>query len=52
MRVNLEKRVLENALDAAERLNHVRSVVVQIPQLAVVSLMRPPERILLEYLQK
>ena len=42
----LEERVLEDALDAAERLDHVRAVVVEVPQLAVVPLVRPPERVL------
>ena len=46
----LEERVFQNALDTAERLDHVRSVVVQVPQFAVVSLMRPPERILFQNL--
>ena len=46
----LEERVFQNALDTAEWLDHVRSVVVQVPQFAVVSLMRPPERILFQNL--
>ena len=37
-----EERVFQNALDAPERLDHVRAVVVQIPELAVVALVRPP----------
>ena len=41
----LEQRVLEDALDAAEGLDHVRAVVVQIPELAVVPLVRPPARV-------
>jgi hypothetical protein len=36
----LEERVLEDPLHAAERLDHVRAVVVQVPQLAVVPLLR------------
>jgi hypothetical protein len=37
--------VLENAVDAAERLDHVGAVVVQVPQLAVEAVVRPPERV-------
>mmetsp|Transcript_4532 Transcript_4532/g.13244 ORF Transcript_4532/g.13244 Transcript_4532/m.13244 type:complete len:1314 (+) Transcript_4532:2393-6334(+) len=39
----LEERVLEDALHAAQRLDHVRAVVVEVPELAVVALVRPPE---------
>mmetsp|Transcript_19227 Transcript_19227/g.59289 ORF Transcript_19227/g.59289 Transcript_19227/m.59289 type:complete len:634 (-) Transcript_19227:308-2209(-) len=42
----LEERVLEDALDAAEGLDHVRAVVVEVPQLAVVPCVGPPEGIL------
>eukprot|EP00964_Phaeocystis_antarctica_P078146 scaffold48598_cov65-Phaeocystis_antarctica.AAC.1 len=42
----LEEGVLEDALDAAERLDHVGAVVVEVPQLAVVPLVRPPEGVL------
>src|SRR5689334_22495900 len=41
----LEERVLQDALHTAQRLDHVRPVVVQVPQLAVVPLVRPPERV-------
>ena len=34
--------MLEDALDAPERLDHVRPVIIQVPELAVVSLMGPP----------
>ena len=45
------RRTPEGAtFDATERLNHVSPVVVEIPQLAVVFLMRPPERVLFEHL--
>ena len=47
---SLEERVLQDALHTAQGLNHVSSVVVQVPELAVVSLMRPPERVLLQNL--
>mmetsp|Transcript_13659 Transcript_13659/g.18093 ORF Transcript_13659/g.18093 Transcript_13659/m.18093 type:complete len:330 (-) Transcript_13659:4853-5842(-) len=42
----LEERVLQDALHAAKRLDHVRAVVVQVPQLAVVALVGPPEGVL------
>ncbi len=41
----LEKSMLKNRLNTTKRLNHIRPVRVQIPQLAVVSLRCPPERI-------
>jgi hypothetical protein len=47
---SLEERMLEDSFNAAERLDHVGSVVVQVPELSVVALMRPPERILLQHL--
>ena len=40
---SLEQRVLQNALDTSQRLDHVRAVVVQVPQLAVMALVRPPD---------
>ena len=45
-----EQSVLENTFNTAKSLNHVRAVVVQVPQLSVVFLVRPPKRILFEYL--
>lgn len=42
-----EECVLQDALHAAKSLNHVCAVVVQVPQLAVVPLVGPPERVLL-----
>jgi len=47
-----EERVLQDALHATQRLDHVRAVVVQVPQFAVVPLVSPPERILLQHLQR
>jgi hypothetical protein len=38
--------VFEDPLDAAEGLDHVGAVVVQIPELAIVPLMRPPKGVL------
>lgn len=46
-----EECVLQNALHATERLDHVCAVVVQVPQFAIVSLVCPPEWILLQHLQ-
>lgn len=45
-----EERVLQNALHAAQRLDHIRAVVVQVPQFSIVSLVGPPEWILLQHL--
>ena len=42
---SLEERVLQDSLHAPQRLNHVGPVRVEIPQLPVVTLMRPPERV-------
>ena len=47
---SLEQSMLQNSLDAAKCLDHVSSVVVQVPQFAVVTLVCPPERILLQHL--
>jgi hypothetical protein len=44
----LEESVFEYTLDTAECLNHVGAVVVEVPEFAVVLLMRPPEGILFE----
>lgn len=43
--------MLQDALHAAQSLDHVCAVVVQVPQFAVVPLVGPPERILLQHLQ-
>jgi hypothetical protein len=48
----LEQRVLQDALHPAQRLNDVRAVVVQVPQLAVVALVGPPKRVLLHDLHR
>ena len=40
--------MLEDALHSAESLDHVCPVVVEVPQLSIVLLMGPPERILLQ----
>ena len=46
----LEEGVFQDALHPSEGLDHVRAVVVQVPQLAVVALVSPPERVLLQHL--
>lgn len=45
-----EERVLQNALHATQSLDHVCAVVVQVPQFSIVSLVGPPEWILLQHL--
>ena len=47
-KTHFEQGVFENAFNTAECLNHVSAVVVQVPQLAIVALVSPPERILQE----
>ena len=47
---SLEEGVFQDALHAPQGLDHVRAVVVQVPQLPVVSLVGPPERVLLQHL--
>mmetsp|Transcript_94895 Transcript_94895/g.290283 ORF Transcript_94895/g.290283 Transcript_94895/m.290283 type:complete len:372 (+) Transcript_94895:2060-3175(+) len=42
----LEQRVLQDAFDASQGLDHVRAVIVEVPQLPIVPLVRPPERVL------
>jgi hypothetical protein len=44
--------MFEDALHTSESLNHICTVVVQVPQLAVMALVRPPERILLQNLKR
>ena len=48
----LEECVFQDALHPSQGLDHVRPVVVQVPQLTIMTLMGPPERILFQYLQK
>ena len=38
----LEQRMFEDALDPTKSLDHVRPVIIQVPELAVVALVRPP----------
>lgn len=42
--------MLQDALNSSQSLDHVSSVVVQIPELTVVFLVGPPEGVLLEQL--
>jgi len=44
---SLEQSVLKNALHPSKCLDHVRTVVVQIPQFSIMPLVSPPEWILL-----
>ena len=41
-----EEGVLQNALNTSQSLDHVCSVVVQVPQLSIMALVRPPEWVL------
>lgn len=45
-----EQGVLQDTLHAPQSLDHVCSVVVQVPKFSIVSLVSPPERILLQHL--
>lgn len=47
----LEESVFKNAFHTTQSLDHVRAVVIQVPQLAVMTLVGPPERILLQHLE-
>lgn len=47
----LEECVLQYTLHSSEGLYHVCPVVVQVPQLAIVTLVGPPERVLFQNLQ-
>lgn len=47
-----EQGVFKNALHTTQSLNHVCAVVVQVPKFAIMSLMCPPEGILLQNLQR
>lgn len=45
-----EESVFQDALHTTQSLDHVCSVVVQVPQFSIVPLVGPPERILLQHL--
>ena len=46
----LEQGVLQNALHTSQGLDDICPVVVQVPQLAIVTLVGPPEGVLLQHL--
>ncbi len=50
-RTHLEEGVLQDTLHTTQGLDDICAVVIQIPELAVVPLMRPPEGVLLEHLE-
>lgn len=45
-----EQGVFKNTLNTTQSLNHVSSIVVQVPQLTIVLLVTPPERVLFQNL--
>lgn len=47
----LKQCVLQDTLNTTQSLNHIGSVIVEVPQLTIVSLVSPPERILLQDLE-
>ena len=47
---SLEEGVFEDALNSTQCLDHVHPVVIEIPQLAIMTLVGPPEWVLLEHL--
>lgn len=47
----LEECMLQYTLHSSEGLYHVCPVVVQVPQLAIMTLVSPPERVLFQHLQ-
>lgn len=47
----LEESVLQDSFHSTKCLDHISAVVVQVPEFAVVALMCPPERVLLQDLE-
>lgn len=47
----LEESVLQDPFHPAQSLDHVRAIIVQVPEFAIVALVRPPERVLLQHLE-
>lgn len=43
-----EKCVLEDTLNSTQCLDHICAVIIEVPQFAIVLLMRPPEGVLLQ----
>ena len=48
----LEEGVFQDPLHAPQSLDHVGTIVVQIPELSVMALVSPPERVLLQDLPR
>jgi hypothetical protein len=46
----LKQSMFQNTLDTTKSLNHVRTVIIKIPQFTIVSLMSPPEGIIFQKL--
>ena len=46
----LKQSVVQNIFYTAQRLYHVCVIIVQVSKVAIVTLMRPPERFLLQHL--
>ena len=47
----LEECMLKNAFHATERLDNVCAIVVEVPEFAIMALVRPPEGVLLQQLE-
>lgn len=47
-----EQCMLQDALHPTKSLDHVSAVVVEVPQLPIVTLVSPPEWVLLQHLRK
>ena len=48
----LEECVFQYSLYSSKSLDHVRAIIVEVPQLSIMTLMSPPEWVLLENLRK
>jgi hypothetical protein len=46
----LEKSMFKYTLDTAQCLNHISTVIIEVPEFTVMLLMSPPEWILFKYL--
>jgi len=47
----LEESVLQDPFHSTKCLDHISAVVVQVPEFAIMALMRPPERVLFQDLE-
>lgn len=45
---SFEESMFEDTLDTSESLDHISSIVIEIPQFSIMFLMGPPEGILFE----